>query len=265
MKRNIYIISLLFIAVLFSACEEVIILDLQTTEPRIVIEADLNGATGELEVKCSRTVDFYADSVFNPVNDAVVTLENGKGGALTIEEDEPGIYRLSGYSVIPGENYKINVTVDDIDYTAEAIAPVPAEIMEIAVEPFDIQGPPEEIQFYAIMAGWMDTPELESSYCIRIVINNNYPGSRILMNDDDQDGEMLLMTTMTNDIAPGDTVTVQLNAINKAVYEYFEQVDDMSSNGFSAAAPYNPKGNFSNDALGYFGVCYTNKKEAVVQ
>ena len=74
----------------------------------------------------------------------------------------------------------------------------------------------------------------------------------------------MIVENFTSDLTSGDTLLLQLSAINEAVYDYFIQVDDMRSNGFSAAAPYNPKGNFTNEALGYFGVCYTHKKEVVV-
>lgn len=265
MKKTIYIISLFVIAALFSACEEVIVLDLKTNEPRIVIEADLNGTDGELVVKCSQTVGFYSDSAFNPVSDAIVTLENGKDGAFVIDEDEPGIYRLSGYDVLPGEEYKILINIDEILYEATATAPIPAELLEIAVEEVEIPGPPPEITFYSIIGGWLDTPDVKSFYCVRLVVNDQLPGERILVNDEEQDGELLFVNTITSELVPGDEVSVQLSAINEAVYDYFQQVDDMRSNGFSAAAPYNPKGNFTNDALGYFSVCYTNKKKAVAQ
>lgn len=263
--KYIFILAFSLMVMLFYSCEDVIELDLNTTEPRVIIEADLDGSTGTLVVKCSRTVDFYSESAFNPISDAVISLEGAKSGAITINEAEPGIYRLTDYNVIPGNAYRIKITVDDIDYEAEAVAPDPAEIEDLIVMPFDIQGPPPEVNFYTIATGWFDIPGNSSFYCLRLILDEDLRGDRTFVSDKDQDGELLFVTSFTSDLAPGDTVKVELSSINEAVYDYFLQVEDMSSNGFSAAAPYNPKGNFSNEAMGYFGVCYTNKKEAVAQ
>lgn len=262
-KLFINVLALLLIVIL-SACEEVIVLDLNTTEPQVVIEADLDGTNGVLEVKCSKTVDFYNDISFNPVSGAEVFLEEAKTGSVKIKEDEPGIYRLEGIAVQQGMLFRLCVTIDDIDYEAEAIAPHPNEILEVVVVPVEIQGPPPEVEFFTVATGWFDIPQDTTFYCLRMIKNGEYPGTRNLVTDEDQDGELLIVENFTSDLTSGDTLLLQLSAINEAVYDYFIQVDDMRSNGFSAAAPYNPKGNFTNEALGYFGVCYTHKKEVVV-
>lgn len=265
MKKTIYLLSIILVSMILSSCEEVIILDLKTTDPRVVIEADLDGTTGTLEVRCSKTNDFYADSAFLPVSDAEVVLLYGKDDSQTVSETEPGIYILEGFTVVPGSLYRIEVTIDDITYEAQAIAPKPAQILEVIIEPVEIQGPPPEIRFLGIGTAWLDIPDEENFYCLRMTVNNKLPGSKFLIEDTGQDGELLLVTEIRDGLENGDSLQFQLSAINKEVYEYFQQVDDMGANGFSAAAPYNPIGNFSNDALGFFGVCFTNKKEVVIE
>jgi hypothetical protein len=48
-----------------------------------------------------------------------------------------------------------------------------------------------------------------------------------------------------------DTVQMELDAIDRPVYDYFYTLNQSTLNGQSAA-PANPVSNFSNNALGYF-------------
>ncbi|MCW3126192.1 MAG: hypothetical protein JWO03_1850, partial [Bacteroidetes bacterium] len=52
-------------------------------------------------------------------------------------------------------------------------------------------------------------------------------------------------------INENDTIQMELDAIDKPVYEYFNTLNESTINSLSAA-PANPPSNFSNNALGYF-------------
>lgn len=266
MKKGIYILSMLATLFLATSCEDVIELDLKSTEPRVVIDAVLDGSDGTLTVRCSETVDFYNNNIANPITGALITLSNHTDKSYTIGEVEPGLYVMEGYEITSNLEYTLDVIIDDVTYTATAVAPFPSIIQEVVVLPIDIQGPPDTISFYTINAGWFDVADIENYY--RVILYQNglrEENTYSLINDKENDGGLLYYSTLANGLDVGDEISIELLSIDKEMYQYFEQVSDMQSNGFSAAAPYNPTGNFSNDILGYFGICYSNKKEVVVQ
>jgi hypothetical protein len=58
----------------------------------------------------------------------------------------------------------------------------------------------------------------------------------------------------SSDIKAGTTLTLQMNCIDKAVYNYLNELQQISGggSGFSSQAPANPTTNISGGALGYF-------------
>jgi hypothetical protein len=64
-----------------------------------------------------------------------------------------------------------------------------------------------------------------------------------------------------------DTLTIQMNSIDKQVYEFFSQlrqVSNGSGSGFSTPTPVNPSSNISGGALGYFNAYSISTKQAIV-
>ncbi|MDD3011649.1 MAG: DUF4249 family protein, partial [Bacteroidales bacterium] len=167
MIRIVRLFILFFLAVFVTSCEEVIILDLNTTAPQVVIEAIWDGSGSVLEVTCSRTVNFYDDTLFNPVTDARIVLNDPAKGAVPIEQTRPGVYQLVGYTPLPGGFYSLEVEMDAVIYTALATAPYPVSIADVVILPVDIQGPPPEIKFFTINTGWFDPPGKKNFYRLR--------------------------------------------------------------------------------------------------
>jgi len=84
---------------------------------------------------------------------------------------------------------------------------------------------------------------------------NNGRGNSVF-NDRLSDGRYIstVLYDDSTDIKPGVTLTVQLNCIDKPVYNYLQQLLQISGNGgsFSNPSPVNPVSNISGGALGYF-------------
>ena len=53
-------------------------------------------------------------------------------------------------------------------------------------------------------------------------------------------------------------------SIDEATYKYYSDLASIQSSVFDATTPFNPKSNFDNDALGYFGIWYSDVKAIVV-
>jgi hypothetical protein len=128
--RAIYLV--LFFGLLCS-CEEVIEVDLNTSEPRLVIEASINlleDGTSNPSVKLSTTAPFFDDEI--PfVTNAIVTITSDTGEIFDFEHIEFGVYKNT---LIPefNVNYTLEILYNDEIYTAtqQLISSVPIEFVE---------------------------------------------------------------------------------------------------------------------------------------
>jgi hypothetical protein len=68
-------------------------------------------------------------------------------------------------------------------------------------------------------------------------------------------------------IKTGDTVIVFLQTIDKAVFDYFTQLNQISGEGYGgqSASPANPTSNFNNGALGYFSAYSVRSKSIIIK
>ena len=93
MKKIIY---LLLISLSFTACEDVIDLELNSAEPRLVIDASLNwikGTDGKNQlIRLTLSAPFY-DLEVPPANGAVVTVTDSNNNIFNfIEDGDTGVY-----------------------------------------------------------------------------------------------------------------------------------------------------------------------------
>ena len=112
MKKILLFLSLI-ITILFSSCEEVITVDLNTAAPKLVIEASLNwekGTTGSQQIiKLSTTTSFYS-SIVPAVSGALVTVTNSSNTIFSfIENANTGQYICSNFIPNLNEIYTLKV------------------------------------------------------------------------------------------------------------------------------------------------------------
>ena len=122
MKKIIYIILL---SLSFTACEDVIDLELNAAEPRLVIDASLKwfkGTDGSAQyIKLSLSAPYY-DTEVPPASGAVVTVKNTNNTIFTfVEDDDTGIYRCNTFVPEINENYTLNINYKDEVYTADEL------------------------------------------------------------------------------------------------------------------------------------------------
>lgn len=246
-------ISLLVLTVfVFTSCEDVIILDLKNTEPRIVIEANLDAQEQTLQVDVTLTNDFYDNSSPEQITDANITLTNMAGESQIVSLIDDGSYLLTGIEVEAGNKYELEVTTDEQTYIAEAFAPTPVEF--VGIDTSYRESPFGGGFFYQCFFRWEDPENDENFYKVQAIVNDTIEGSSFY-NDNGLDGELFIRPLMAA-VDKGDEVEFQLININEGQYDFFLELESSQNGGVT---PFNPKGNFDNKALGYFGIRSTSK------
>ena len=126
MKR---ILQLLLLFLIMTSCEDTIDVNLNTEEPRLVIDASINwfkGTSGNTQsIKLSLTAPYF-NNVIPPANGAIVTVTDSNNNIFTFNEDgTTGIYRTNNFVPVLNETYTLLIQYDNNNYTAtETLLPV---------------------------------------------------------------------------------------------------------------------------------------------
>jgi len=266
---NLITISLITI-IFFSSCTDIIELDLKNTEPRIVIEATLNTTDSIFTVNISKSNGFYENSEFKKITNANIKLTNSNGTTYNIPEVCEGYYLLN--NIICEPNDEFNVTVTDAEgniYEANTICPFPSEIALLMPVPFSPPGGgpgnnSDTSRYYQITTLWKDTANINNYYRIKTYTNNKFNANDYTLTDDRyNDGDTLAAVSLI-EIFPKDTFKLELLSTDKKYFDYFLDIAILYSKGPGSTTPYNPKGNFNNNALGYFGIYSVSEVEFIL-
>ncbi|MCU0434765.1 MAG: DUF4249 domain-containing protein [Bacteroidia bacterium] len=266
MKR-VLIFSLLTISVIFSACQKVIDVDLNSADPKLVIEFLLGDSMAPYTLKLTRTVDYFDGGVVPQVSGAVITLTDDLGNSEQLTEVQPGRYITGFTQAVAGRTYFLNVTVDGETYSATSRTPseVPLDtIYGEYVPPFfgNVAG-------YVTTAGFTDPAAEVNYYRQRVYINGELQdtaGIFYLVDDRLSNGRYLQFPLFPIFAELNDTVEVEMWSIDKPAYDYYTTLEDIATDGGAASAsPGNPVTMMSGGALGYFITGSVSRARYVVQ
>lgn len=256
---------------LFLSCDKVVDLDLETGDPKIVIDAEIlweKGTTGsEQTIKISRMAPYYS-AVTPKVSGAQVRVENSEGTVFTFNESAPGLYVCTNFVPVVNMEYKLYVNVDGQSLTAvEKLMPVPPiEKIDQEFMP-DITGPD-----LIVVSFYYKDPADQANYYLTdyksdFLVFPSY-GTR---NDEFTNGNEIVEKFADSDLTPGKTLDITHRGISQNFYNYMNLLLEASGSNPFAATPGNIRGNIinttdaNNFALGYFRLCEANKVSYVVK
>ena len=245
--------SLAIIAVfgfLFSSCEKVVDLNLDQTEPKLVIEAILTDLDVRHIVSLSNTKNFDEDNTKVPVTGASVSIKEENGPTITYTEQTPGNYLSTRYKGVPGKKYEITVVVKGVTYSATSVMPMPVRIKSLNQLDLDFFGELNKI----VQVNYNDPAGITNYYYNRVFVNNLKRDRFYLESDRFNDGREVKNNIFLDDpeLVAGDKVKVQLLTIDANVYKYLFSINQISGSGGPPTTPANPESNFNNGALGFF-------------
>lgn len=250
-KKTSLILSITLISS-FLGCKKVIDVNLKNAGTQIVITGEVNNRPGPYHVIISQTVDFASNNNFPPVSGAFVTI-TGNGLLDTLKETIPGDYSTNVFTGIPGFTYQLYVDVEGQVYKATSTMPQPVHIDSITF----LEGMKNNL--YAV-ANFQDPPGIANFYQFKEYADGvEFPNGRgnSVFDDRLSDGRYInrLLYDDSTDIKSGIKLTVQMNCVDENVYNYLNELFQLSGNGgggFASPSPANPTSNISGGALGYF-------------
>ncbi len=258
-----YILLFFLGSFVFSSCEDVIDLNLATTEPRLVIQGNIYDEPGPYIVTLSQTVDFDASSVYPPVTGALVIISDNLGSTDTLVESSAGRYITSTLAGEPGNSYTLTVAIGDDLYSAVSTMPYAVTPDSVYLEENTFDGEKQVgVSFY-------DPIDTVNYYRLIQTKNSKPIEGFYTANDELFDGQKMSYSFQgdgpgesDDPIVDGDTITVWLESVDKAVYNYFRTAGgDM----IQSSTPANPISNISNGAMGYFKASAIRSNSLIAQ
>lgn len=266
MKILSFLIGLVAIFILTISCEKVIKIDLPGNKSVPVIEAYIE--TDSLcFVRLSSTINIFKQQSQNLITDAAITISDNQGNNETLLYNDRGVYRGVTLRGTIGNTYTLSVTIDGKEYKASStILPV------VPIDSLTFKKDSQLDNSKKVELHYTDPSTAKNSYVARGFYipdpnsTSSSPTNRsYLLNDDNKNGEPNTVQLFSRKLNSGELIVAELRSIDQAVFDYYFSIEDaLTGSSFTSAAPANPKSNFSNGALGYFGAWSKDIKLLIV-
>ncbi|NNF02466.1 MAG: DUF4249 domain-containing protein [Bacteroidia bacterium] len=263
MKKLRIIFIPLILTVIFSACEDVIELDLNDSESKLVIEAVIVDSVGGNYVKISKSANFYDSNNFPKVSGADVKISDEVGTIFQMTEVAPGFYYHPTLSANYGETYKLRVAAEGMIINGTAVMPSKVQydslVVEENVSSFGDDGE------YRVRVYFTDKVNEANYYYMKIFWNGEKEEQEALLDDVIFDGKSTSFPIFFYGYDLGDEVRVELFNLSEKMFRYYTTLAENADGGFFSAAPGNPPPSFDKDVLGYFGAFSVDSKTVIIQ
>jgi hypothetical protein len=269
--KNIALLLLLFIIV---SCEKVIEVDLNTSEPKLVIDASIKWKKGTLgnqqTIKLSTTGNFYSN-VIPTVSNAIVFITDSNDMTFNfIESGVQGEYVCSNFLPVLNETYSLTVVQNNQTYIAtETLIPVPVIDSIKQKNNTGFGGKNIEIKSY-----FKDNSATNDYYLYKVKTNyNSIPNYRVFYDLLFQGNTFYAIYT-DDKLKTGDLLQLELSGISKRYFNYMNILISLAgSTGGSPfqSPPATVRGNIINQtneanyALGYFSLSEMDSKNYSVE
>ncbi|MCB0463754.1 MAG: DUF4249 domain-containing protein [Flavobacteriaceae bacterium] len=266
--------AILLITILFVSCEDVIDLELNTSKPKLIIEASINwikGTSGnEQEIKLSLSAPYY-DLETPPANNALVSIFDTNGNEFQfIEDGATGIYKNNTFIPVLNAEYSLVINYEGDVYSGTEVlkSVVPIDYVE-QKDDGGFTGEETELKAY------YTDPENEENYYF-FEFSNNFTAYPTLEVYDDEftDGNQIFGFYTEEDLTTGHEVTIKNHGVSEAFYEYMFILllqNSEEGGGPFETTPATVRGNCINETnpdnfpLGYFRLSEVDEITYIVQ
>lgn len=274
MKKHILYIYLV-LSTLFYSCEKVIDVDLENSEPKLVIDAIIKqqlGTTGaEQVIKLSLTNDFYTNEIL-PANGATVTITNSSSDSFNfIEDGTTGNYICTNFVPSIGENYTLTVIYNGEIYTATNALIATPPIINVEQETVPDPAGEDLIQ---IKYFFQDDGNEDNYYILGVKNPNKQFPEFGVVSDEFFQGNVMFGFYGSSETEPGITLTLNVQGVTLGYHNYMNILTSIAGSGGGnpfATPPATLRGNIINQTneenypLGYFHLSEIDEIDYLVQ
>lgn len=262
MKNIFSITAIAAICISFAACQKVVHIDLNDSNPRLVVQGEISTDTVPFKVYLTRSVNFDQSNEVPPATGATVVItDSTQGYTDTLKELSPGEYKtIKHIAGIPGHTYKLYIKDGNNEYFASSIMPMPVMLDSVFVTNFDAFGnlskqvtpvykDPAGVNNYYRFIEYIDGKKLDKIFTFSDKYTDGLVNNMPIFNED-------------TDVVAGNNLRLEMQCIDRPAYEFFRTFSESSLGGSST--PGNPVNNISGGALGYFSAHTSSSRSLIV-
>jgi hypothetical protein len=259
-RRLLFLFSLLWVLV---ACQEEIDLDLDISQPLLVIESNLTLTPYRSGVMLSKTGGFYEFDSIQFVNDADVFISDSYGNIDTLQLYSDGIYTFTKPFLALGETYYLKVEYEGHTYTASTYIPTTVALDTVFYHFQANFGPGSgpnngsKDSLLVLNIQFDDDGDYHDYYHLLFYKNHKFymhPYIGHYVFDDEMfNGITFPFPVRLPGFQSSDTLGIELHHITKETFDYYRTLNNIISKRMGGGTPYNPLSNIRGGALGYFG------------
>lgn len=262
-KIVVYLFSILLLNIFLTSCEEEIKINLNSTNPKIVVQADISTDPGPYYVRINKTVNFDESNSFPIINDANVIISDDAGNSETLINIGDGTYKTNTIQGVLGRTYYLDIIYDGKNYTSTSTIPDDIVPIDSVFTTSANLGRNNEIRIVPV---FKDPAGKTNYYKFNYAKNTIAEKRVILLNDLSNDGEINTRALRGTNVANGDTVDIEIQNIDKSTYEYFDGFIGLNGGLNQSATPSNPVSNIKGEnVLGYFSAHSSYRKKTIIK
>ncbi len=261
MKNRLLIIVVFF---LFSSCQQVIEIDLNEDNPYLVVEANITDQPGPYNVKLTRSVNFDDFNIFPTLDNATVIISDTFGNTDTLIHLDSGRYQTKLIQGIENSMYYLTIFTPSDTVTGSCYMPQKVPFDSVRFTLINWFGKTR----YLITPHFTDPPEPGNFYRFILYKNGKKRNALYVFNDVGVNGQPNSRSFLAGgSIDPGDTIEVEMQCIEKRIYDYYFSLNQIAGSLLlQSATPSNPVSNLQgNRVLGYFNACTSQKITVILQ
>lgn len=259
MKTNKNKILSLFLAVLLSwSCQEVIDLELNQADQKIVIEGEIVNNNAIQRIRVSESLNYYDTGRMKPVSDAEIRLLDENNNVISGFIYNPQDSNYQSYDSLRleiGPEYKIQIEINDElleakgrileNATLDSIYYLSDKEMQALGQPVFGEG------YFLFVNGRLNNEGIEY-FKLDVTVNDTLRNSRGALSNSiltsEFFGKEFQALPVPGSFEEADTVDLELYTLNEDVYQYYVEFINLLFNdgGVFSPPPVNPDSNIKN-------------------
>ncbi|HLP11766.1 MAG TPA: DUF4249 domain-containing protein [Flavobacteriales bacterium] len=264
--KKVHLFFCLALPLFMWSCTKEIVIDLDTAEPKLVVESIVTDNVEPYKVKLTETAPYFSQGEVYVTN-ATVVISDNVGNVDTLTYIANGVYStITNRQGVVGNTYNLLVNWNGVNYTSTETMPVKVNLDTISYVYQEASAFQEEGYITALNA--QDVAGYANRYRFSFYKNDTLqtdPFKYFVVDDQFSDGNYI--TAFTPYVyQTGDTCRIEILSITKPYYMFLLSLSAQvqASGGPFDPIPSNPPSNISNGALGFFAAAPRSTKSIVL-
>lgn len=275
--KTLNILTLFFLAVLFSSCEDVIDVDIAENKKTLVVEGWLTNKPEPQFVKLYYTNSLSENTGFTMVGNAKLTLTDNAGNSETLQEVTTGKYQISTLKSVEGRSYTLKIESSAGNYEAFTEARRLSMTLDSLTFKFEKKSTIYEKEGYYPRSHGQELEGKGDFIQVRLYKNGKYLNQDRdfnLFEDDFVDGNYIGSAELSikDPFQKDDMAKAEVWSLTEDAFRFWTDIQAQLQNGQIFATPLaNTRTNVrktnstTTDVIGYFGASLIHTTEVKVQ